>query len=196
MAEARSGTWLWRGVESCGLKSGSLGWRVPHARPADGNVSTVKVTTPDRRLPAPARLVSSAPPSSSDGTGTVSFASVEAPAPPGAASGAGESAAQASKPQRRRGRHRGRGRRLRRRRSRSAAGGGAGGEEGGRVGSSRATPAPEPSLGLASHVKLERLVACLLQTFKGCCLLVIANAGNPAVVGPEVRSEKMRKSGS
>ena len=87
------------------------------------------------------------------------------------------------------------GRRPRRRQSSSAAGG-AGGTGGGRVGSARATPAPEPSLGLASHVKLERLVACLLQTFEGCCVLVIANAGNPAVVGPEVRSEKMRKSGS
>ena len=59
---------------------------------------------------------------------------------------AGEGAALASKPQRRRGRRR---------------------RGGGRVGSARATPAPEPSLGLASHVKLERLVACHLQTFEG-----------------------------
>ncbi len=55
LAEAKSGTCQWPGEESCGLKSGSLGWRVPYARPADGNVSTVKVTTPDRRRPAPAK---------------------------------------------------------------------------------------------------------------------------------------------
>ncbi len=55
LAEARNGTWQWWGAESCGLKSGSLGWRVPYARPADGNVSTVKVTTHDRPRPAPAR---------------------------------------------------------------------------------------------------------------------------------------------
>ncbi len=55
LAEARSGTWQWRGAESCRLKSGSLGWHVPYALPADGNVSTVKVTTPDHSRPAPAR---------------------------------------------------------------------------------------------------------------------------------------------
>ncbi len=88
-----------------------------------------------------------APPSSSDGTGAVSFAGVEAPAPPGAAPG-----------------------------------GGAGGGGSGSGGSARATPAPEPSLGLASQVKLERLIAGIFQTFEGCCVLVIANAGNPAVV--------------
>jgi hypothetical protein len=71
-----------------------------------------------------------------------------------------------------------------------------GGGGGGRVGSARATRTQEPSLGLASLAKLEHLVACLLQTFKGCCVMVIANARNPAVVGPEVRREKMRKSGS
>ena len=37
------------------LELGSLGWRVPYARPADGKVSTVKVTTPDRCRPAQAR---------------------------------------------------------------------------------------------------------------------------------------------
>ncbi len=67
---------------------------------------------------------------------------------------------------------------------------------GGCAGSARATPAPEPSLGFASHVKLERLIACLLQTFEGYCVLAIAKAGNPAVVGPEVRGEKVRKSAS
>ncbi len=133
--------------------------------------------------------MSSAPPSSSDSTGAVSFACVEAPAPPGAPGAAT-----------RWGGRWGLGRRLRLRRSPSAAGGGAGGGGGGRVGSSRATPAPETSLGLESHIKLERLVAYHLQTFEGCSVLVIANAGNPAVdpavVGAEVRSEKMRKSGS
>jgi hypothetical protein len=43
LEEARSGTRQWRGAESCGLKSGSLGWRVPYARPCDGNVSKGKV---------------------------------------------------------------------------------------------------------------------------------------------------------
>ena len=52
----------------------------------------------------------------------------------------------------------------------------------------RATPAPEPSLGLASHVSLERLVSGLLQNCKRGGVLVIADGGNPAVVGPEVRS--------
>ncbi len=47
-------------------------------------------------------------------------------------------------------------------------------------------------MGLASHVVLEvlvlRFVVGLLQTFEGCCVLVIADAGNPDVAGPEVRS--------
>ncbi len=49
-------------------------------------------------------------------------------------------------------------------------------------------PAQEPSLGLAGHVVLEVLVVGLLQTVKGCSVLVIADACNPDVVGPEVRS--------
>ncbi len=87
---------------------------------------------------------------------------------------------------------------FRRCRSPSTTGGGAGGctgcGGGGSGGSARATPAPEPSLGLASQVKLDLLVASLLQTFEGCCVLVIANAGNPAVVGPEVRSDGKKDS--
>ena len=50
-----------------------------------------------------------------------------------------------------------------------------------------ARKAERTGVGLASHIKLERLVAYHLQTFEGCCVLLIANAGNPAVVGPEVR---------
>jgi hypothetical protein len=76
----------------------------------------------------------------------------------------------------------------------SGGGGGAGGEGGcagggggGSIGSASASPAPEPSLGLAGHVVLKVLVG-LLQTFEGCCVLVIADAGKPDVVGPEVRS--------
>ncbi len=84
----------------------------------------------------------------------------------------------ASKPQRRRGLSRGRGRPLWQRLKCQA----------------RATPAPEPSSGLASQVKLELLVAGLLQTFEGCCELVSANSGNPAVVGPEVRSYRKKDS--
>ncbi len=67
-------------------------------------------------------------------------------------------------------------------------GGGAGAGGGGRVGRARASPAPEPSLGLASHVNLERLVSGLLQHCKRGGVLVTADGGNPAVVGPEVRS--------
>ncbi len=43
LAEARSGIRCWRGAESCGLKSGSLGWRVPYTRPCNGNISKGKV---------------------------------------------------------------------------------------------------------------------------------------------------------
>jgi len=42
-------------------------------------------------------------------------------------------------------------------------------------------------LGLASQVSLERLVSCLLQHCKRGGVLVIADGGNPAVVGPVVR---------
>jgi hypothetical protein len=49
-------------------------------------------------------------------------------------------------------------------------------------------------LGLLSQVKLEHIVACLLQTFEGCGVLVIANSGNPAVVCPEVRSDGKKAS--
>ena len=49
-------------------------------------------------------------------------------------------------------------------------------------------------MGLPSQVALELLVAGLLQTFEGCGVLVIANAGNPAVVGPEVRSDGKKAS--
>ncbi len=56
---------------------------------------------------------------------------------------------------------------------------GAGG--GGRVGRARASPAPEPSLGLASHVNLERLVGSLLQHCERGGVLVIADGGNSAV---------------
>jgi len=70
-----------------------------------------------------------------------------------------------------------------------AVGGGARAGAGGRgVGRARATPAPEPSLGLASHVNLERLVSGLLQNCKRGGVLVIADGGNPAVGCPEVRS--------
>ena len=44
-----------------------------------------------------------------------------------------------------------------------ATGGGYGAGGGGRVGRMRAYPAPEPSLGLASHVNLEHLVSGLPQ---------------------------------
>jgi hypothetical protein len=70
---------------------------------------------------------------------------------------------------------------MRWRRSPSAApravGGGAGAGAGGRgVGRANASesPAPEPSLGLASHVNLERLVSALLQHCKRGGVLVIA----------------------
>ncbi len=43
-------------------------------------------------------------------------------------------------------------------------------------------------MGLAGHVVLEVLVVGLLQTFEGYGVLVIADAGNPDVVGPEVWS--------
>jgi hypothetical protein len=58
---------------------------------------------------------------------------------------------------------------------------------GGRVGRARASPAPEPSLGLARHVNLERPSAesSSIASFGG--VLVIADGGNPAVVGLEVR---------
>ena len=46
-------------------------------------------------------------------------------------------------------------------------------------------PAPEPysCLGLADHVSTERLVVGLVQSFEGCCVLVIAAEGNPGVGG-------------
>ena len=47
------------------------------------------------------------------------------------------------------------------------AGGGTGGGRGGSIGSAAASPVPEPSLDLASHVELERLVAGLLQRKRG-----------------------------
>ena len=85
------------------MNSGSLGWRVPYAWPCDGNVSMAKVGDAAESLSACSGEMSSAPPSSSDGTGAVSFAGVEAPAPgaapgavPGAAPGAGEAALAAS----------------------------------------------------------------------------------------------------
>ncbi len=67
-----------------------------------------------------------------------------------------------------------------------AAGGGAGGGGGGRVGRARASPTPEPSLGLASHVNLDRLISCRLRYCEHGGVLVIADGGNPAVVGLEV----------
>ncbi len=90
------------------MNSGSLGWRVPYARPGAGNVSKAKIGDAAELLSARSGEMSSAPPSSSDGTGAVSFAGVEAPAPgaaPGSAPGAGEAALAASEgrgqPQRR-----------------------------------------------------------------------------------------------
>ena len=77
------------------MNSGSLGWRVPYARPCDGNVSMAKVGDAAESLSARSGKMSAAPSSSSDGTGAVSFACVEAPAlgpSPGAAPGAGEAA--------------------------------------------------------------------------------------------------------
>jgi len=62
----------------------------PYARPAGGNVSRCSSGDDDARSPF-SGMMSSAPPSSSDG-GAVSFAGVENPAPPGAAPGAGEAA--------------------------------------------------------------------------------------------------------
>jgi hypothetical protein len=58
----------------------------------------------------------------------------------------------------------------------------------------RASPAPEPSLGLASHVNLERLVRGLVQHCKHGGVRVISDGGNLAVVELEVRSG--RKEGS
>ncbi len=69
------------------------------------------------------------------------------------------------------------------------AGGCAGGRRGGSIGSAAASPAPKQSLDLASHVELELFVACLLQTFEGCGVLLIADAGNPNVGGPVVRGD-------
>ncbi len=76
------------------MYSGSLGWRVPYARPCDGNVSKAKVGDAAESLAESARSgeMIAAPPSSSDGTGAVSFAGVEAPAS-GAAPGAAPEAA-------------------------------------------------------------------------------------------------------
>ena len=54
---------------------------------------------------------------------------------------------------------------------------GAGG--GGRVGRTRASPAPEPSLGFASHVNLERLVSGLLPHCQRGGVLIFADGGNP-----------------
>jgi hypothetical protein len=78
---------------SLGMNSGSLGslgWRVPYPeRPGVGNVGSSKIGD------ARSGEMSAAPSSSSDGTGAVSFAGVEAKAPgpsPGAAPGAGEAA--------------------------------------------------------------------------------------------------------
>ncbi len=63
---------------------------MPYARPCYGNVSKAKVGDAAESLAESARSgeMIAAPPSSSDGTGAVSFAGVEAPAP-GAAPGAG-----------------------------------------------------------------------------------------------------------
>ncbi len=46
---------------------------------------------------------------------------------------------------------------------------------------------PEPSLGLASHVNLDRLVGGLIQRCErgGVLPVVMADSGNPAVVGLE-----------
>jgi hypothetical protein len=66
--------------------------------------------------------------------------------------------------------------------------GGTGAWGGARAGQVRASSALEPSLGLASHVNLERLVSGLLQCCKRGGVLVIADGGNPAVVGLEVWS--------
>ena len=52
-------------------------------------------------------------------------------------------------------------------------GGGAGGGRGGSIGSAAAFPVPDPSLDLASHVDLERLVAGLLQRGKEGLVRVI-----------------------
>ncbi len=93
----------------------------------------------------------------------------EAPSSSDAAGAGGRSGVA---PQRRspryRGRSRGRGRRPRR--------------------TGEGIPSPEPSLGLASHVNLERLVSGLLQHCECGGVLVITDGRNPAVVGPEVRS--------
>ena len=77
------------------MNSGSLGWRVPYARPGVGNVARAKIGDAAESLSARSGEMSAAPSSSSDGTGAVSFAGVEAKAPgpsPGAAPGAGEAA--------------------------------------------------------------------------------------------------------
>ena len=73
-----------------------------------------------------------------------------------------------------------------------AVGGGAGAGAGGR---GVASPAPEPSLGLASHVSLERLVSSLLQHCKRGGVPVIADGGNPAVAVLEVRSGRKEGTG-
>jgi hypothetical protein len=90
------------------MNSGSLGWRVPYALPCDDNVSMDKIGNDAESLSARSGEMIAAPPSSSDGTGAVSFAGVEAPATgaaPGAAPGAGEAALAAAEgrrqPQRR-----------------------------------------------------------------------------------------------
>ena len=91
------------------MNSGSLGWRVPYARPGVGNVNRGdKIGDAAESQSARSGEMSSAPSSSSDGSGAVSFAGVEAKAPgpsPGAAPGAGEAALAAAEgrgqPQRR-----------------------------------------------------------------------------------------------
>jgi hypothetical protein len=65
-----------------------------------------------------------------------------------------------------------------------AAGGGASpgirGPGGGRVGWARASTAPEPSLGLVSHVNFECLVSGLLQYCeRGGVLVIAGHSGNP-----------------
>ena len=86
------------------MNSGSLGCRVPYPeRPGVGNVGSSKIGDAAASLSARSGVMSTAPSSSSDGTGAVSFAGVEAPAR-GAAPGAGEAALAASEgeqPQRR-----------------------------------------------------------------------------------------------
>ena len=42
---------------------------------------------------------------------------------------------------------------------------------------------------LADQVGTELLVACLVQSFKGCSVLIVAEATGPAVNGPVVCSD-------